>query len=140
MTTLHAIKAKGYPLEIQMISLNEYEFAVHYIVTTLVWAKITETFLCWLIATLSTPRRHEYSCIYLISNFFQWLMAGVSVVKLPSNVCHWLKLMITQDWFRRSIGALRQQAIIWTDVDPVLCCYIVSPGHDELKLKLINNF
>ena len=40
--------------------------------------------------------------------------------------------MISQHWFRRWLGAVRQQAITWANVDPDLCCHLASPGHNEL--------
>ena len=41
--------------------------------------------------------------------------------------------MISQHWFRLLLGALRQQAIIWANVDLVPCRRMASPGHNELK-------
>ena len=39
--------------------------------------------------------------------------------------------MINQHWF---IGAVRQQAITWANVDPDLCRHMVSLGHNELTV------
>ena len=36
-----------------------------------------------------------------------------------------------QHWFRWCIGDIRQQAIIWANVDPDLCHHLVSLGHNE---------
>ena len=33
----------------------------------------------------------------------------------------------------QGIGAVRQQAITWIDVDPELCCHMVSLGCNELS-------
>ena len=41
-------------------------------------------------------------------------------------------LMVSQHWFRLWLGALRQQAITWANVDPDLCRHMVSLGHNEL--------
>ena len=32
------------------------------------------------------------------------------------------------------LGAVRQQAITWANVDPDLCCHMASLGHNELDL------
>ena len=40
--------------------------------------------------------------------------------------------MISQHWFRWWLGAVRQQAITWTNVDPDLCRHMVSLGQNEL--------
>ena len=59
-------------------------------------------------------------------------MDEVSLVKLPSDECHWTLLMRSQHWFRWWLGTVRQQAITWANVDPDLCCHMASPGHSEL--------
>ena len=48
-------------------------------------------------------------------------MAGVSVVNLHSDECHWTLLMI---W---------HQAISWANVDSDLCRHMVSLGNNEFK-------
>ena len=53
-----------------------------------------------------------------ISSLFPWLMAELSLVKLPSGECHWTLLMTTQHWFRWWLGAIRQEAITWANVNP----------------------
>ena len=70
------------------------------------------------------------------SKWFQWLMAGASLVKLPSDECHCSLLMIRQHWIRWWLGAVRQQAITWANVDPDLCRHVVSLGHNELNWDL----
>ena len=35
-------------------------------------------------------------------------------------------------WFRWWLGAVRQQASAWANVNPVLFCHVVSLGHNEL--------
>ena len=39
----------------------------------------------------------------------------------------------SQHWFRKWLGAVKQQAITWDNVDPDLCRHMVSLGHNELK-------
>ena len=59
-------------------------------------------------------------------------MTDVSLVKLPSDECNWILLMISQHWFRYWLGAVRQQAITWANVDPDLCRHMTSLGPNEL--------
>ena len=40
--------------------------------------------------------------------------------------------MINQHWFREWLGAVRQQAITWNNIDPNLFYYMASPGHNVL--------
>ena len=48
----------------------------------------------------SLPRVRRYGLLYLRTvEYDQWLMAGVSCVKLPSYECQ-LTLLISQHWFR----------------------------------------
>ena len=54
-------------------------------------------------------------------------------MKLFSGWCQSIKFMISQHWFRYSLGAGRQQAITWGNVDLVLCLHIASLGPNELK-------
>ena len=54
------------------------------------------------------------------SSWFLWLMAGISLVKLLSDACHWTILLISEFWFSCWLGAIRQQAITWASVDPDL--------------------
>ena len=41
--------------------------------------------------------------------------------------------MIHQQWFRLWLGAIRQQAITWANVDLDLCHHMASSGHSKLK-------
>ena len=66
-------------------------------------------------------------------------MAEVYLVKLPSDESHWTLLMISQHWFRWWLGAVRQQAITWVNVDPDLCRHMVSLGHNELNAFVNKN-
>ena len=60
-------------------------------------------------------------------------MAEVSVVNLPLDECHSTLLMISQHWVRWWLGAVRQQAITWANVDRDLCRHIAWLGPSELK-------
>ena len=60
-------------------------------------------------------------------------MAEVSLVKSPLDEHHWTLLMISQHWFRLWLSAVRQQAIIWTSIDPDLSRHMALLGHNELK-------
>ena len=68
------------------------------------------------------------------SNLFQWLMPEVSLAKLASYACHsphWW-------WFRLWLGAVRQQAIMWANVDPDPCQLMVSLGHNYCQVSNIS--
>ena len=43
------------------------------------------------------------------------------------------RLMISQHWFKYWLGAVRQQAITWANVDSDLCRHMASLGHNVLK-------
>ena len=79
-----------------------------------------------------TPRRFERRFIKANWSWFSWLMAAVSVVKLPLDKRQWSVLTISQRWFRYWLGAIRQQAITWANVDQDLCRHMASLGHIEL--------
>ena len=44
--------------------------------------------------------------------------------------------MISQHWFRSWLGAVRQQAIIWANVNQVLWHHTASLGHNELTVAI----
>ena len=70
-------------------------------------------------------------------------MADVYLVKLLSDEHHWTLQMISQHWFRQWLGAVRQQAITWANVDQDLCRHMASLSHNELTLatgECGNNF
>ena len=61
------------------------------------------------------------------------------LVKLPSDECNWILLMISQHCFRYWLGAVRQQAITWANVDPDLCRHMASLCHNELMKYLCDS-
>ena len=66
------------------------------------------------------------------SRNFKSIIFKLLTVKLLSGECHRKLLTRSQYWFRQWLGAVRQQTITWANVDPVLYCYMVSPGHNGL--------
>ena len=46
-------------------------------------------------------------------------MTEVFLMKLPSDECHWILLMISQQWCRWWLGAIRQQTITLANVDQI---------------------
>ena len=58
----------------------------------------------------------------------------MTVGVLPSGDHHWTLLMISQHWFKEWLGAVRQQAITWTNVDPERCPNMVSLSHNDLPV------
>ena len=72
-------------------------------------------------------------CNLKFSNSYQWLMVSCTfLVKMPSGEFNKPSLMIIQHCFRSWLGAIRQQAITWVNVDPVSCRHMAWPGHNDL--------
>ena len=51
-------------------------------------------------------------------------------LRLPSGECHKTSLTIIQHWFKEWLGAVRQQAIAWTNVDHVLLYHKATLSHN----------
>ena len=66
------------------------------------------------------------------SILFYWLASSDLLMIMPSNKWHRTLLMINQHWFRWWLGAVRQQAITWANVDSVSCLLMASLGHNGL--------
>ena len=64
-------------------------------------------------------------------------MAVVSLMKLSSDECQWIVLMISQHCFRWWLDAVRQQAINWANVDPDWCRHMASLGRSKLKQHMM---
>ena len=64
-------------------------------------------------------------------------MLEILLMKLSSDEYRWTFLMVSQYWFRWWLGAVRQQAITWANVDPDLCRHMASLGPNELSMKMI---
>ena len=61
-------------------------------------------------------RRFEWNFRWITFMLIYWLLAVVSLLKLPSDEFHWTSQMIkmiNQHWFR--LGANRQQSITWAN-------------------------
>ena len=44
--------------------------------------------------------------------------------------------MISENWIRWWLGAVRQQAITWTNIKQDLCPHMVLLGHNELNANV----
>ena len=66
------------------------------------------------------------------SILFFWLLSSDLLMIMPSDECHRTLLMISQHWFRWWLGAVRQQASTWANVDSVPCRLMASLGHNML--------
>ena len=77
------------------------------------------------------PGRSRFNLILkvLSSILFYWLVSSDLMI-MPSDECHGTYLKISQHWFRQWLGAVRQQAITWANVDPDLCRHMASLGHN----------
>ena len=56
-----------------------------------------------------------------------------SNLKLLSGECHWTSLMRSQLFFRWWLGAVKQPAITWANVDLILCRHMASLDHNHLR-------
>ena len=65
-------------------------------------------------------------------------MTDASLVKWPPDECNWILLIISQHWFRQGLGAVRQQAVAWANVDPDLCRHMALLGYNELTLASVD--
>ena len=61
-------------------------------------------------------------------------MSELSLVELPLRWLTRNSLVMSQHWFKLWLGAIRQQAITWANVDPDVCRHLASLGHNELTL------
>ena len=76
-----------------------------------------------------------------------WPLGDVAVIsnvsflkltlKLLSGECHRITLMGNQQWFGLWLGAARQQAITWTNVDRTIRRHMASLGHNELTPEVL---
>ena len=66
------------------------------------------------------------------SILFYWLVSSHRLMIMPWDECQGTSPMISQQWFRQWLGAVRHQAIAWANVDIVPCRHMASPGHNEL--------
>ena len=66
------------------------------------------------------------------------IVVWVLAVKFILAECHKTSLMISQHWFRQWLGAVRQQAITWANVDPGFCPYMATLGHNELRTSTLS--
>ena len=67
-------------------------------------------------------------------NVIGWILEHV-LLNFSQMIFHRTPLMIRQHWFRWWLGAVRQQDITWTNVDPDLCGHMASPGFNELSVN-----
>ena len=66
-------------------------------------------------------------------NLLYWTTTWVLTMKFLSGECYRTSLMRNKHWFRWWLGAIRQQAITLTSVEPDLHHHLTSLGHDELS-------
>ena len=66
------------------------------------------------------------------------LMSWALLIELTLSECHRTPLLISQYWFRSWLGAVRQQAITWANIDPDPCHQMVSLGNNELTNKMLS--
>ena len=57
----------------------------------------------------------------------------VPLVTLFSGECHRASLMKSQLWFRKWLGAVRQQAITWANFGPDICRHVASLVRQDFR-------
>ena len=72
--------------------------------------------LFWMANSLP-PARSSCDFNFVISKLISRKISSAFLVKLLSGKCHMTPWMISQHWFRQGFRAVRQRAIIWTNVD-----------------------
>ena len=63
------------------------------------------------------------------------LLVFSDLLIMPTDGNHGTLLMNSLHWIRKRFGALRQQTITWTNVDPDVCCHTASSCHNELNTE-----
>ena len=63
-----------------------------------------------------------------IQNRFTTLSCEIALIWMSLDL-----MIISQHWFRWWLGAVRQRAITWVNVDPDLCRHMASLGPNELN-------
>ena len=68
----------------------------------------------------------------LLAILFYWLVSSNLLMIMPPDECDKTLPMISQHWFREWLGAVKQQAITWANVESVTYSPMASLGHNEL--------
>ena len=70
-------------------------------------------------------------------NAFSWMKSFVFWLRFHLRLLLRVKMTIRYmyHWFRNWLGAIRQEAITWTNVFQYLYCHMASLGHNELRLR-----
>ena len=78
--------------------------------------------------------RELFTQVYFTNPFYESI-SRVLPLKLVIGECHSIPLVISQHWCKKwLLSAIRQQAITWTNIDPVLCRLVTSVRHKYLTL------
>ena len=84
-----------------------------------------------------TPGDLDATLKLQFSILFYWLISLNRLMIILWDECHRTSPMISQHWSREWLGAVRQQAIPWANVDLVPLCHMASPGQNVLKYSEI---
>ena len=69
--------------------------------------------------------------VYIWNTFYELLSWALPVKVVPGE-WHITPLVISQHCFRQLFAAIKQQAIIWANVEPDFCDRIASLGHNDV--------
>ena len=67
-----------------------------------------------------------------------WGVTWLTAVFRSDQSQYWLRCTCnctSQHWVKKWYGAIRQEAITWSDVDPDPYCYVASLGHNVLIIS-----
>ena len=141
------IKCSLWPKDISMCSLQSRRkwvklrcayltgiFDVHACAVILVIDTMQFVCVCVCVCTCVRVRMQRCSCN------FKWVISNSSV-QLPSGERHKTSPMVIQHWFGYGFsGAVRQQAITWTNIDRVLWRHMASLGRNGLMWAISQLF
>ena len=70
-------------------------------------------------------------CVNFKHNLGTDMISRVIKQNWPWNECQWTSLMVNQHWFRKWLGAVRQQAITWISFDEDLPHHMAPQGRPQ---------
>ena len=114
----------------RIVCLNKYAHGFVMLSLSLLISSVCGGSTHWPLGDLDAILKLQFS----IS--FYWLLSWHGIRIKPWDECQGTSPMISQLWFSLWLGAVRQQAITWANVDLVPCHHMVSPGHNELIILI----
>ena len=104
------------------------------LLTLYLYVQNIDVFLCRISNSLF-PGRSEDSIQNDASNLVYWLVFSDLTMAIPSDECNMTVFTLIQHWFRQWYGAIRQQAITWSNVDSDLWRHLALLDHSGLMYQ-----